>query len=118
MAQAPRPGASRRADASQSHFSFIVEGKTYTFRFDDISGRLVKECKDVTGYKPLALFQSLSTPADLDLDIIAAMIWVCQRQAGEEADFEALLDEVTYRWLESMEWTEEPAPEDPDSPPL
>lgn len=116
MATAPRPGASSRAEAEQATASFKVNGETYTFRFNDITAKLVSECRKTTGFTPVQLFSAVSDRALQDLDVVAALIWVARRQAGDAVDYDALLEEVTYSWLETFEPTDEEADEDPDSP--
>lgn len=109
MANAPRPGAGRRADAEDAVASFNINGETYTFRFNDVTAKLVSESRRTTGFTPIQLLSAVTEDSLQDLDLVAALVWICRRQAGETVDYDALMDEVTYAWLDTFERTDEEA---------
>lgn len=116
-AQAPRPGAGRRAAAADAAVSFEIGDRTFTFRVNELSGRLSKDCRQTTGYSPMQILGMMDGGAlTADLDILAAFMWLCERQEGLAADYDELLDLVNIEWLSTYEKTEDHAEPDPDLP--
>lgn len=117
MATAPRPGAMQRKQLAEAAVSFVIDGDTYTFRPVELTARVTRECREVTGLSPMGILGQLNGPNfTADLDVLAAFMWVCKRQSGEEVDFDELLDRVNLEWLATAEMTEDHSEPEEGSP--
>lgn len=115
MAEAPRPGAARRADAENTVMSLKIDGKTaFTLRPNDLSAKDAAALRRETGMSLAGVLRA--GMEDPDLDIFAAMAWLARRQAGEDVSFEEVAAEFTYD--RDYEQSDDPADavEDGDSP--
>jgi len=115
MATAPLPGTSRRAAADEVTLTVKVDGTPHTFRPTEMTARLVGDLRRATGMGVNGLMQ-LAIGDDPDIDILAAIVWMARRQAGEAVTYETVADSITYD--SDLEPVDEVADEDPDSPPL
>lgn len=115
-AQAPRPGAARRADAENTSITIKVDGKAVgTLRPNELSAKDAALLRRETGMSLAGVLRA--GMADPDIDVFAAMVWLARRQAGDETvTFEEVAEEFTYD--RDYEQSEDPAEaiEDPDSP--
>jgi hypothetical protein len=112
MANAPRPGASRRAEAEAMTITIKVDGAVYTVRPGEVTANLVGQLRRVTGFSLQGLMAAAGE--DPDLDVIAALVWMARRQAGENVNYEKVADSISYE--SDIESQDEPEPEDPASP--
>lgn len=103
---------------------FRLGDRRYVIKPNEITASLVRECRAETGYSPAELFGMLDPR--MDLDLVAALIWLARRQGGEPAllrrgrvttrlltDVEEGLTYDSLNDLELEEPTEEPS--DPQS---
>ncbi len=109
MATAPEPGASRRADA---HISISVDGTVYTMRPSELSAVDGAKVRAQTGMSLRSLLSAAET--DPDLDVIAAVVWLARRQAGEKITFDEVAEAIGYD--AKIAPVETAAAEDEDSP--
>lgn len=103
---------------------FRLGDRRYVIKPNEITANLVRECRAETGYSPAELFGMLNQR--MDLDVVAALIWVARRQGGEPGILRRgrvtvrLLTEieegVTYETLNDLELEDETEePSDPQS---
>jgi hypothetical protein len=110
MAKAPPPG---RRESGDSEVTLIVEGTKYTVRLDDITARDTGDLRRETGSSLKSVIKSMS--ADMDIDTLAALVWLSRRQNGEpNLSYNAVAESIGYR----TEWdvTDLSDDEDDDSP--
>lgn len=114
-AQAPRPGAARRADADNTVLSIKIDGKVaYSLRPSDLSAKDASALRRETGFSLAGLLGSAMR--DPDIDVFAALAWLSRRQAGDIVSFDEVAEEFTYdRDYEQSDDPDE-AIEDLDSP--
>lgn len=117
MANAPRPGASRRADEEKAHITFELEGKRYTIRPSEVSSTLAREYRRETGTSFGADLSLLNpdTQASPDLDTLQNLVWLARRMSGELVKL-VDVDDFTYEQMASMVLVDTPVDEEPDSP--
>lgn len=76
---------------------FTVDGKRHELNLEEITGRDAKEFRTTTGTAfRRAVTMFVTAPDDVDIDIIAGIIWLARRQAGETVDYDAVLESVNY----------------------
>lgn len=101
---------------------FRLRGRRYVIKPMEVSTALVRECRAETNYSPTQLFSAFNTDRGVDLDVMAGLIWLARRQAGEPgiirrgrmsrrliSEIEDGLDYDALNTLEMDELTEEPA---------
>jgi hypothetical protein len=88
-----RTAGSKQADSPGMQIEF--EGRTYVVRESDLTPRLVAELRSETGF---AGWVGLATEArrGVDLDVIAAYIWLARRMTGEVIAYQSVLDGMSY----------------------
>ncbi len=109
MAPAPDPGAARRAAA---HITISVDGTIYTMRPSELSAADGAKVRAATGMSLRSILAAAQT--DPDLDVIAAVVWLARRQAGENVGFAEVAEAIGYDV--KILPVETAAPEDEDSP--
>jgi hypothetical protein len=83
MARAPRPGAGKRAAQQQNVYKVTLDGTTHFLRLGEVSAVETAELRRLTGFGLRHLgYVILSDP---DIDVIAAVVWLARRQAGERS---------------------------------
>lgn len=90
-----RASAKARQDEMDLGLSVQVDGTTYTVRQGDMTSIDVMHLRRETGYS----FRGLMVAAarDPDIDVIAALVWLARRQAGELLlGFEDVALEIGY----------------------
>ena len=98
MATAPTPGSVRQRDTAPS-FTLVVDGEKHPLWFSEASARDVSELrKSYTRGGLMQLQQALSGQnGGMDLDDVAALLWLSRRQNGETTlAFDDVLDSITY----------------------
>lgn len=88
MATAPKP---RKDTAATDEVTIGVDGQPYTLRLGEMTAALVRELRAETG-RSFTTFMGDLGGSDPDLDVIAVIVWLARRQAGETvtlADVEA-----------------------------
>lgn len=110
MATAPRPGGFRAAD--ELTITIKVDGVAYTVRPDEVTANQVGQLRRVTGFSLQTLMQVAADSPDLD--VIAALVWLARRQAGENVNYEKVAEAITYQ--SDIDSVDEPEAEDPASP--
>ena len=106
------PGAGKRAELEAAVITITVDETSYTFRPSEVSAVDSAMVRREVGMS----LQSIMGAAlkDPDIDVIAAIVWLARRQAGEDVSFEDVASGLTYD--SDYEQSDEPAPEDPDLP--
>lgn len=97
---------------ADSGLAFTVDGKRYELNLDEITGRDAKAFRDTTGMSfRRAVTMFVESPADVDLDTIAGIIWLARRQGGEQVAYDDVLGAITYTSNFSAERAEVDPPE-------
>jgi hypothetical protein len=78
---------------------FRLGDRRYKIKPNEITANLTRECRAETGYSPMQLFSMLDPR--MDLDVVAALIWLARRQGGEPALLRR--GRVTVRLLTDVE---------------
>lgn len=94
MANAPRPGVGRRADADTLTVGVRVDGTDHVLRPNEVTARQAGMLRRETGFS----FRRLMVEAenDPDLDVIAAFVWLARLQAGEDVSYATVADALGY----------------------
>jgi hypothetical protein len=94
MPPTPRRRASNKAVDSPG-MQIEWDGKTYVVRETDLTPRDVAALRRETGF---AGWVGLSTEAQrgFDLDVLAALVWLARRVAGDVVSYESVLDAMSY----------------------
>ncbi len=71
-----------------------VDGQTYTIREADLTPHDVRALRKETGFSFVGLARELQS--DPDIDLIAALVWLARRCAGEVVSYDTVLDEMGY----------------------
>jgi len=79
--------------ATALHLSF--DGKSYPYIPGDITARMRRQVRQVTGIPVLQAERAMSDRESIDLDMALVMFYAGALLAGDDPNFEALLDEVT-----------------------
>lgn len=92
--QTPR-SEKQRKDALNEGLSVNVDGTVYTVRLGDLKGSDTAALRRSTGYSWMGLMRAAQL--DPDLDVIAALVWMSRRLAGERLlEFDEVADELGY----------------------
>lgn len=76
-------------------FAISLNGKTYTLKFGDLTSLDTMALRRATGMSLRALMQAATE--DMDLDIVAAIVWLARRTHGERTlTFDAVAAEIGY----------------------
>lgn len=94
MANAPRPGAGRRADADAVRVGVRVNDVDYVLRPNEITAKQTAALRRETGVSLQALMKQAET--DPDIDTIAALVWLARLQTGETVAFDDVAAEIGY----------------------
>lgn len=92
---------------------FIFDGKTYLFRFGDVTAQMAMEFRKATGMKLTSFLAE-----GIELDSIGVIIWLCKRIEGERVTLDQVLAEIDMtKVLEGREkLAEDDAVDTPDQP--
>lgn len=88
-----------------------VDGRKTTIRLDAFTGQDVKLCRAETGHAPRYWFQR---PDDMDIDIIAVMVWIERRRLQPSLTYDAVLDSINYTNVNVINDAGEPEGDDPE----
>lgn len=109
MAKAPPPGGKTAGE-----ITIIVDGTKHPVRVDEITARDTGDLRRATGSSLKTVLRSMSN--DMDIDTIAALVWLSRRQNGEpHLDYDIVASSINYLtdWDNADEADED---EDEDSP--
>jgi hypothetical protein len=95
--------------ALDAGLKITVDGTVYVIRLGDLPGTLVGEFRRQVGMSVRAAFELCAN--DPDLDVLAGMVWLGRRQAGEAVSYAEVASAITYG---SALDVEEPAAEEPE----
>lgn len=111
MARAPKPGTTRPTEAAG--IVVVVDGVPHPFNVSEMSARDVGDLRRATGMSSKSLL--IAAASDIDIDIVASLVWLSRRQNGEpKLAYEDVADVMTHDTALSFGGTAEPA--DPNSP--
>lgn len=92
---APRRADKQRIKETAPDIVVKVDGTDYAVRADEISAVDASLLRRQTGMSVRAVMQAADD--DPDIDIVAALVWLARRQAGETGvRFEDVAAEITY----------------------
>jgi hypothetical protein len=111
MAEAPIPGAGKRAELEQANVSIRMDGEEFTMRMSDLTARDSAALRQATGMSLRYLLTAVGK--DPDLDAVAAVVWMARRQRGDDVTFDEVANEIGY---ETKFETVDAPTEDQDSP--
>ncbi len=94
MATAPRPGGTRREEAAKASVTITVDGVAHTFRPVEVSANMIGQLRRATGMSLAECMEAAQKSPDLD--VLAAMVWLARRQAGEAITYDEVADALTY----------------------
>lgn len=117
MAKAPRPGAGQRAKEARQVYKVTLDGEDHYLRMGEVTAIDTGELRRQTGFGLRHLGYALL--ADPDIDIVAAVVWLCRRQAGERAlALETVAGAITYDTEIAIDVVDDKdaAEKEPDSP--
>lgn len=90
-----RKSKQARKDGMDLGVSIRLDGTTYTVTQGEMTGQLVMHLRRETGYSFRGLL--VAAAKDPDIDVIAALVWLARRQAGELLlSFEEVAEEIGY----------------------
>lgn len=89
--------------ATVLHLSF--DGKSYPYERGNNTARLVRQVRQVTGVSILEAERALNGDG-ADIDVALVLYYAAALQAGEDPNFEALLDEVSETHFITVEMRE------------
>lgn len=117
MAKAPRPGAGKRAKAARQVYKVTIDGTDHFLRMGEVTAIETGELRRQTGFGLRHLGYALLS--DPDIDIVAAVVWLCRRQAGERGlALDTVAGAITYDTEIDIDVVDEKAAaeEEPESP--
>lgn len=89
------------------------DGKVYRIQESDITGIDSRDFRQIMGFGPMAVF---ANPAEkLDLDTVAALIWLVKRRGNPKIRWEDVAGEINMANIEINE-VEEDSERDLDDP--
>lgn len=95
MAKAPRPGTARKAEAERQVYKITIDGTAHYLRLGEVSAIETGELRRATGFGLRHLGYALL--ADPDIDVVAGVVWLARRQAGERSlPYETVAGSITY----------------------
>jgi hypothetical protein len=95
MARAPRPGAGKRAAQQQNVYKVTLDGTAHYLRLREVSAIETGELRRATGFGMRHLGYALV--ADPDIDVVAGVVWLARRQAGERSlPYDTVAGAITY----------------------
>jgi hypothetical protein len=95
MAKAPRPGAGKRAAVERSVYKITIDGTAHYLRLGEVSAIETGELRRATGFGLRHLGYALL--ADPDIDVVAGVVWLARRQAGERSlPYDTVAGAITY----------------------
>lgn len=92
--------------------TITIDGTEHKFRPSDVSAVQAGEVRKATGMSFKAILQMAM--ADPDIDVLAALVWMARRQAGEDVSYEEVAKSITYGT--DVTTSEDDDDEDTDSP--
>ncbi len=94
-AKRPKPRPAKRTKNAPV-VTLKVDDTEYVLRLDEISAADVMLCRRTTGRSLQSLMRAADE--DPDVDVIAVLVWLARRQAGEsKLAFDDVLAEITYQ---------------------
>lgn len=69
-------------------------GQEHRLRLEDCTARDATECRRATGLSLSGLFSAARD--DFDIDVLAAVVWLSRRHAGEAVSYEQVADGIKY----------------------
>lgn len=102
----------KREEALDNGLRISLDGESYEVRLGDVNSHVAKEFRNATGMGPLQFLNAAAF--DMDVDYLAAFIFLARRIRGEQVRLEDVT--VTYAQMLSDGFnvdmpTEEPDPE-------
>ena len=91
---APKPGASRRARSAPADVTIKVDGSEYPVWLSELSALDSAALRAETGFSVRAVLAAASD--DPDLDVVAAIVWLSRRQAGDPVSFAEVAAGIGY----------------------
>lgn len=89
----PPPDVSKQKAATE--ITIVVDQQRYVLRANEISALDAMALRNETGISVRALLQSAQD--DPDIDVIAGLVWLARRQAGEtKLTFATVAEHLTY----------------------
>ena len=70
-----------------------IAGKKTIVRLSNFDGADVRDFRNVVGFAPARAF---SEPGLMDLDVMAAMVWLTRRKLSPQTTYDSLLKSITY----------------------
>ncbi len=95
----------------QPGLEIVIAGKKTTFRLADMTGRDAKDFRGEVGFAPILPFRD---QALMDIDVIAAYVWIARRKLKPTLQYDEVLDSITY---DNVEVTQTGSVEDEDDDP-
>jgi len=77
----------------QPALEIVIDGKTTVVRLDSFSGQDVKLCRGETGHAPRYWFEHTD---EIDIDIMAALVWLTRRKGKPGLTCDEVLESVNY----------------------
>lgn len=74
-------------------FEIEIDGKTTVVRLDAFDGRDVKHCRGETGHAPRYWYEHSD---EMDIDVIAAFVWLTRRKTKPTLSYDEVLDSISY----------------------
>lgn len=90
--QSRRKSVSKKDDSPGIQLD--LDGRSYVVRESDISPHDIRALRKETGFSWAGLGRELAK--DPDLDLIAALVWLARRIAGDEVTYDSILDDLSY----------------------
>ena len=77
----------------QAALEITIKDRKTTVRLADLTGRDVKDFRGEVGFTPMHAFRN---PDAMDIDVIAAFVWIERRKLKPTLTYDDILDGITY----------------------
>lgn len=77
-------------------FDFTVDGKGYRIDFSDFTGSEARKFRQVVGVALIAALAEVERGGVDPLELVAGFKWIVDRRDNPDADFEKILDALSY----------------------
>lgn len=98
------------APEADAGLEIVINGKKTVIHMDGLTGRDVKDFRGEVGFAPARAFRDAEL---MDIDVIAAFVWIERRKLKPALTYDEILDSISYG---NVEVTVKGAVEDADDP--
>lgn len=75
----------------------VIDGRRTVIKLESFNGREVKDFRGEVGFAPTRAFRE---PGLMDIDVIAAFVWIERRRLKPTLTYDDVLDSINYENME------------------